>query len=160
MQQKNRVHHFLSSHFPASGAVRRCAALLVAAVVSGFAIWLTSGCEEKKDWSEYPGQATVATTRDDLNIVGTWSLTGAGHTWYIHFAADRNWKITDDAAGHVRRVYGTYTLKGSSLRGPMNNPGTGTGEIAASFSGNRIDLDFIEHWHTPHKQVKYSGRKL
>ncbi len=163
MQKKNNPGHFLLFFPPNSKKSRRWTVLLISAMLLGATGWLTTGCEEKKDWSEFAGASTSTgggEARNNADIAGTWSLTNTEHTWYIHFAADGNWKITNDAADTVRRVYGTYKLSGSKLQGPMNNPGTGTGEIVATFKGNRIDLQFIEHWHTPHKKVNYSGKKL
>lgn len=94
-------------------------------------------------------------------LPGTWHLAGAdGSSWYIHFGEDGNWKITNDAAGAERRVYGTYSASGSSYKGDMNNPGVGTGTISGNILNDKeIDLDFCEHWHTPYKHVAYKGTK-
>ncbi len=106
--------------------------------------------------SESSSSSPAATSAD---IVGTWALTGAGKTWYGHFAADGSWKITNDKAGHERRVYGTYTAKNGSFSGPMVNPGTGEGDIQGTYSGTSMELDFTEYWHTPHKVIRYNGTK-
>jgi hypothetical protein len=62
--------------------------------------------------------------------------------------------------GSGRRAFGTYTVSGNTARGPMQNPGTGTGEIVATVSGSTMALDFIEHWHTPYKTLKFTGVKI
>lgn len=93
------------------------------------------------------------------SIVGTWSLSSDGFTWYIHFNEDGTWKITNDKAGTQRRVYGTYSFDGESFKGNMTNPGTGTGEISGNISGDAISLDFCEFWHTPYKHVPYDGMR-
>lgn len=97
---------------------------------------------------------------NSASLVGTWSLRNGGSTWYIHFGSDNNWKITDDAAGQARRVFGTYSVSGNSFSGPMQNPGTGKGEIRGTVDGSSMTLDFIEHWHTPYKHVPYVGTKI
>lgn len=94
------------------------------------------------------------------NVVGAWSLTNGGSTWYIIFGKDGNWTIADNADGSARRVYGTYTVGGNNVSGPMTNPGVGTGEIKATVNGDSITLNFIEHWHTPYKTVPYTGKRL
>lgn len=94
------------------------------------------------------------------SVVGTWSLTNSGGTWYILFAADGTYKICDAADGSQQRVSGNYTVSGNNVTGSMTNPGVGTGEIKATIDGDAIVLDFIEHWHTPYKVVRYTGNKL
>ena len=42
----------------------------------------------------------------------------------------------------------------------MVNPGTGTGEIVATLSGDTLSLDFVEYWHNPYKHVPYTGAKI
>lgn len=101
-----------------------------------------------------------STTASNADIVGTWSLSNGPNTWYIHFASDNTWKITDDQLGTVRRVYGTYTTDGNKFSGPMVNPGVGTGNISGNIDGDLISLDFVEYWHTPAKHVPYTGEKL
>ncbi len=97
---------------------------------------------------------------DDADVVGTWSLSGSEGAWYITFDQDSTWQISDYADGTGQRAYGTYSVSGNSVEGPMTNPGTGTGEIAATVDGDAIELDFIEYWHTPYKVVHYSGTRL
>lgn len=95
-------------------------------------------------------------------IVGSWRLVSDdGAAWYAHFDENGNWKITDDAEGAARRVYGTYTCNGSSFAGPMVNPGVGEGKIEGTLdTSSTLSLDFIEYWHTPAKHVPYTGTKL
>jgi hypothetical protein len=125
--------------------------LFFMALISIAALSLGTGCEGGSSGGGGGGNAKA---------VGTWSLTNAGHTWYILFAEDGTWKISNTPDGSRQRVFGTYTVSGNSVRGPMTNPGTGTGEIKATIDGDFIVLDFIEHWHTPYKVIRYSGNKL
>ena len=99
---------------------------------------------------------------NNSKFVGTWALgQGGGTDWYIHFGADNSWNISNNADGSGRRVFGTYTVSGNTARGPMQNPGTGVGEIVAVLeSDTTLGLDFIEHWHTPHKVIHYNSSKL
>lgn len=122
--------------------------LLVAAVACG----LLAGCEG--------GGSGGGGDEAGGDVVGTWSLTHAGSTWFITFNPDMTWRISNNADGSGQRVYGNYTVDGSTVRGPMVNPGVGTGEIVATVDGNAITLDFIEHWHTPYKVVPYTGSRL
>ena len=102
-----------------------------------------------------------ASSDNSSAIVGTWRLVSdTGSAWYAHFYKDGNWKISDDAEGNARRVYGTYTCKGVSFSGPMVNPGVGNGKIEGTFEDNSMTMDFIEYWHTPAKHVPYTGSKI
>ena len=116
---------------------------------------LVSGCESGGGSSGGGGGGG-----GNSSVVGTWSLSNSGGTWYILFAQDGSWKISDTADGSQRRVYGNYTTSGNKVGGSMTNPGVGTGAIAATIDGKNISLDFIEHWHTPYKTVRYNGSKL
>lgn len=95
-------------------------------------------------------------------FTGTWKLTATadGFVWYAHFNANGSWRISNNSDGSQQRVNGSYKTNGNQLTGNMVNPNVGTGEIKASISGGRMTLDFIEHWHTPHKTVHYTGSKL
>lgn len=127
-----------------SRPLRHCGVVLLVAAA------LVSGCESGGGDGGSGGGS----------VVGTWSLTNGGSTWFILFAEDGSWLISDTADGSRRRVYGSYTVDGDAVRGSMTNPGVGTGEIAATISGDSISLDFIEHWHTPYKHVAYTGTRL
>lgn len=155
--QTSTSHAILPTRFqPASAgqarvSLRRLAQKLLGAAVvavSVASLTLVGGCEGS---SSGGGKA---------DVVGTWSLTNGGSTWYILFASDNTWKISDTADGSKRRVFGTYTVSGDTVTGDMQNPGVGTGQIKATLSGDSIALDFIEHWHTPYKVVPYTGSRL
>ena len=97
----------------------------------------------------------------DSQFVGTWLLSGGETPWYMHFREDGTWNITTEKSGAGQKVYGTYSVSGSTARGPMTNPRVGVGEIVATMTGkDSFDLDFIEHWHSPYKHVPYKGTKL
>lgn len=127
--------------------------LLGTVLASILILGLVSGCENSGGGDSGGGGG-------DSSVVGTWSLTNSGGTWYILFASNGSYKISDKADGSQQRVYGNYSVSGNKVTGSMTNPGVGTGEIAATISGNAIVLDFIEHWHTPYKVVRYTGNKL
>ena len=107
--------------------------------------------------SETPAAESGHTASND--IVGTWTLSGEGKTWYGTFSKNGSWIISDDKAGAKVRVYGTYSASHGSFSGPMTNPGVGTGKIAGTYSGNSMTLHFTEYWHTPAKTVTYSGTR-
>ncbi len=99
------------------------------------------------------------------SIAGTWKLTaiseGESGYWFVHFADDGSWRITDDAEGKERtRAKGDYTTSGDSFKGSMVNPGVGDGEIEGKVTNGAMTFDFIEHWHSPYKHNVYSGEKL
>ena len=99
------------------------------------------------------------------SIAGTWKLTaiseGESGYWFVHFADDGSWRITDDAEGKERtRAKGDYTTSGDSFKGSMVNPGVGDGEIECEITNGAMTFDFIEHWHSPYKHNVYSGVKL
>ncbi len=133
-------------------ALRTCGVAILAAAA------LISGCES--GGGDGDGGNGGGGGSGGGAAVGTWSLTNGGSTWYILFAADGSWLISDTADGSSRRVFGSYTMSGDSISGSMTNPGVGSGEIAATISGDSISLDFIEHWHTPYKHVPYTGTRL
>lgn len=95
-------------------------------------------------------------------FVGTWALTPAagGAPWYALFYPDGTWRIADDSAGSQIRVYGSYQTNGNQLTGNMVNPNVGKGAISASITDGIMTLDFTEHWHDPHKTVRYTGTKF
>lgn len=95
-------------------------------------------------------------------FIGTWKLTSSedGSFWYALFYNDGTWRIADNADGSQIRVYGSYRSSGNQLNGDMVNPNVGKGAINASISGGTMSLDFVEHWHTPYKTVRYTGSKL
>jgi hypothetical protein len=101
---------------------------------------------------------------DSSGFVGHWVIldqTFAGaQPWYVHFRDDGTWNFSDNADGsEPSGTYG-YTIEGSTLVGPFENPGVGEGRIEATVDGDRIRIDFIEYWHTPHKVVPYAGTRM
>ena len=151
-QSRNSVHavSILGTFASRLGrSLRQCGAVLLVAAA------LFSGCESGGGDGGGGGGGNGGGS-----VAGTWSLTNGGSTWYILFASDGSWLISDTPDGGSRRVYGSYTVDGDSVRGSMTNPGVGTGEIAATISGDSISLDFIEHWHTPYKHVPDTGTRL
>lgn len=128
------------------------------------ALTLFSACDDDKDgalrWHSGGNSSGSSASSHNADIVGTWSLSNAETTWYIHFAKDGTWFISDDKNGNARRVHGTYTTDGKTFSGPMVNPHVGTGSISGKIDGDLISLDFVEDWHTPSKHVAYTGEKL
>ena len=105
--------------------------------------------------------AAKSSQKKSNTLVGTWFLqekSGTG-SWYAIFASDGTWVIKDKPSDSRTRVHGTYTVSGNKFSGPMTNPGVGTGQISGTFSGNSMDFTFVEHWHTPHKTILYTGSK-
>ncbi|MBR6020953.1 MAG: hypothetical protein IK066_00880 [Kiritimatiellae bacterium] len=128
-----------------------------------------SGCEhdpvgERNGSSSSSSESSASASSAAVSssaIVGSWRLvSGDGAAWYAHFDENGNWKITDDAEGTARRVYGTYTFDGTKFSGPMVNPHVGEGKIEGTLEDGSMTLDFVEYWHTPAKHVPYSGTKL
>jgi len=127
---------------------------------------LAAGCEDEKETRPWYGAGPSAGAAEpsgeaelDASLFGTWSLSNGGDVWYVHFFKDGTWKITDDRAGAVERVHGSYSTNAAAFSGNMVNPGVGTGEINGFHNGNAIRLNFIEHWHTPYKTVVYEGSR-
>lgn len=123
---------------------------------------LAGGCGEGgPDGDDGDGDAPDG-DGDNSAFVGTWALRDAAGAlkWYILFNADNTWLISDTADGSARRVFGTYVVEGNRASGPMVNPGTGEGEIAATLAGSTLNLDFVEFWHSPPKHIPYTGTKL
>ena len=54
---------------------------------------------------------------------------------------------------------GSYSVSDNGrLNGNMINPGTGSGAIYANVdSAGTMAFDFEEHWHTPHKTLRFTG---
>ncbi len=134
--------------------------IITAALIS--ATLFIVGCESDSNGSFNSGSqdGNSQTTNISGDIVGSWDLTATdGSKFYIHFASNGSFEITDDSAGNVKHITGNYTASGDSFKGNMNNPGVGTGEINGTVSGNTLSLNFIEHWHTPYKTIVFSGVK-
>ena len=130
-----------------------CGCELVSNDDSGAALAAASGGAAASSGGSAPANAG--------SLVGTWLLkekSGSG-SWYVIFAADGTWVIKDTPSAARNRVYGTYKVSGNKFSGPMTNPGVGTGQISGTFSGNSMDFTFVEHWHTPHKTILYTGSK-
>lgn len=84
------------------------------------------------------------------SLVGTWGAGGDGRTV---FSSDGTWAEYDDAALTHRHLGGTYTQSGNTFSGSGSNPGVGDLDIEGTISddGNTVQMDFIEHWHSPYK---------
>ena len=84
------------------------------------------------------------------SAVGTWSGGGDGRTV---FSSDGTWAEYNDAGLTARHLGGTYTQSGNSVSGTGSNPGVGDLDIEGTVSddGKTMQLDFIEHWHSPYK---------
>ena len=145
--------------------------ILPAVLLSTLAIFVVS-CEDGGNnpyTAKFAGETTpsVATATPaspsgnvaSSSIVGTWTLTGDGTTWYATFSDNKSWIISDDKAGAKVRVYGTYSVSNGNFSGPMTNPGIGTGKIEGSYSANVMTLYFTEYWHDPAKTVHYKGSR-
>lgn len=98
------------------------------------------------------------------SVVGQWAVISqedGGQTWW-QFTSDGNFAMYDNADFTAKHLGGTYVQKGDKVTGPFTNPGVGTGEIDATVinDGKTLQLDFIEHWHSPYKHVPLVGTKL
>ena len=161
------VHMKKTILFPIETA--RVATLLPCLVLLSASVFF-SGCEAdstgvyfNQDQGETPPaeQDDPSQPTNQFGPIGSWQLSDAdGSIWFIHFADNGTWKITNDAAGNEHRVHGSFKIKGTGFIGDMINPGTGTGEIKGSWQSNTMKLDFIEHWHTPYKTIHYKGSRL
>jgi hypothetical protein len=138
--------------------------------IGGWLLWaagallvlaLSAGCEHDKPGGGNGGGGTAGGGAGGTSITGSWKLVSdGGSAWYAHFSGDGTWKITDDAAGNARRVYGTYSCSGNRFSGPMVNPGVGEGKIEGTWEDGEMTMDFVEYWHTPAKHVPYTGTKM
>jgi len=101
------------------------------------------------------------------SVVGTWAMnegttaTGNYVSWWV-FNADGTCNMYDDAGLTAKHLYGTYSQDGNKVTGPFTNPGVGDGELDCTLGddGKSMQMDFIEHWHSPYKHVPYTGTKL
>lgn len=100
------------------------------------------------------------------SVVGTWEMnegsadTGANVSWWV-FNADGTMTMYDNAGLTAKHISGTFTQDGNKVTGPFRNPGVGDGELDCTLSddGKTMQMDFIEHWHSPYKHVPYFGTK-
>lgn len=127
--------------------------LLIAASVV-----LAAGCEHS---SSGPHSSSTPAASTSSDIVGTWKLVEGSSTsgWYAFFEAGGAWYIKDTLSSANKHVYGTYSAKKGSFSGSMVNPGVGTGEINGTYAGDTMTFNFVEHWHSPHKTIVYSGTR-
>ncbi len=140
---------------------------LSVAFIGLLSLGIIVGCEHEAQKSDVLGTNNTKPTKPTTtapstnNFVGTWRLTSNTDAafWFALFDKDGTWKISDNADGSGKRVYGSYSVKGTNLNGNMTNPGVGTGSIAATISSDVMTFDFIEHWHNPYKTIRYTGSK-
>ena len=142
---------------------------LTVAFIGLISLGIIAGCEHDAPKSDPFGTnntktptTTTTTTPSSSNFVGTWKLTSTtdGASWFAIFNNNGTWKISDNANGSGQRVYGSYSTNGANLSGNMINPGVGTGNIVATIYKGVMTFDFVEHWHTPYKTIRYTGSKL
>ncbi len=101
------------------------------------------------------------------SVVGTWSFndapdgSGGWNSWWV-FQPDGRFIMYDDPGLKAFHLDGTYQQDGLKVTGDFVNPRVGTGEIDATLNaqGTRMELDFIEHWHTPYKHVPLYGTRV
>ena len=98
------------------------------------------------------------------SVVGRWGMVSqedGGQTWW-QFNEDGTFTMFNDEGFSSPHLRGTYTQDGNKVTGPFHNPNVGDGDIDATLSedGNALNLDFIEHWHSPSKHVLLIGLRL
>jgi hypothetical protein len=130
--------------------VRGCGLLGMAVAA---ALWFGTGCEQDGGGDS-----------DNSAFVGTWLVTkyddSPSSSYYV-FNQDGTFYKTRSGEPpngnvHLRGVYG---VDGGTLKGSFTNPGVGSGEIVATIKNGTMEIDFIEHWHTPYKHVRCVGVK-
>ena len=98
------------------------------------------------------------------SVVGTWNAQfddGGGTVFWV-FDEDGSWDWFDDAALQARHLGGSYTQNGNAITGDCVNPGVGNCNIEVTIGGDgqTLDIDFIEHWHSPSKHVGITGTRI
>lgn len=101
------------------------------------------------------------------SVVGKWAVyegttpSGAPIQWW-QFNEDGTFAYYNNPEFTSKHLGGTYSQDGNKVTGPFTNPGVGDGEIEAVVSddGKSLQIDFIEHWHTPYKHVPLNGVKI
>jgi len=97
-------------------------------------------------------------------FVGTWLVTKHDDpptTSYYVFNQDGSFykmRAGEGLNGDLH-LSGTFSVDSGALKGNFTNPGVGTGEIVATIKNGIMEMDFIEHWHTPYKHVPCTGVK-
>ena len=127
------------------------------AALAGFALLALSGCD---DGGGGDGGGTSS-------VVGKWelyegtSVSGAPAEWW-QFNEDGTFAYFNNSDFTSKHLGGTYSQDGKKVTGTFTNPGVGEGEIDVTLSddGKTMQLDFIEHWHSPYKHVAWTGVKL
>lgn len=139
----------------------RATTIVRTALASVFFASVFTACELDGKHDGQPFHFSSSSLSSESILPGTWYLEAEdGSSWYIHFGEDGNWKITDDAEGTARRVFGSFSTSGDEYSGDMTNPRVGDGTISGKvLSETTLDLDFCEHWHSPYKHIIYSGTK-
>jgi hypothetical protein len=99
------------------------------------------------------------------NVVGNWELrqsSGGDNVSWWKFNSDGTMGSYDDPGLNALHFSGTYKQSGNKVTGSFTNPGVGEGEIDCTVSadGTTMEMDFIEHWHSPYKHVPYSGTRM
>lgn len=127
------------------------------AVLAAGAIAVSTGCDSGGDDDGGGGGGGGS-------VVGRYEMVwqdGGGTTWW-QFNEDGTYAYYNDAGFNSKHISGTYSQDGNRITGPFENPGVGSGEIDAILSddGKSLQIDFIEHWHSPYKHVPLAGTRI
>ncbi len=101
---------------------------------------------------------------DGSAAAGTWQFR-SGETgtisWWV-FKDDGSFVTYDNEQLTAAHIRGTFSQDGNTISGAFVNGSVGNGEISGTIAddGKTMQIDFIEHWHTPYKHVPYSATKL
>jgi hypothetical protein len=96
-------------------------------------------------------------------FVGSWAVSdAAGATiGYLFIGADGSFVWADVPDIESPHFSGTGSVVDGTFLGPFTNPGVGDGDLICKIDANGVmNMDFVEHWHTPDKIVQYTAVKF
>ena len=132
------------------------------AILMSLLMFSFCGCND--DDGDSSSSSSTTTTTTSSSYIGSWAMhendSNGAIAFYIHFNSDKTFTISRNADKSDQIIYGTYSLSGSALEGPMVNPGVGDGKIVCSMSNSVISMDFIEYWHDPAKHLAFVCNKI
>lgn len=124
------------------------------------AMFIMAGCSS--GGSSSGGTSNTSTPNPGSEFVGSWEMSDSSGvvTFYLYIDSNNTFVVADVPDKTHEHFSGTWSVSNGTFRGPFTNPGVGTGDLVCTVANGVMNMDFIEHWHSPDKHVPYTGRKF
>jgi hypothetical protein len=126
------------------------------------AMFIMAGCSGGGGGSSSGGASNTGSPNPGSEFVGSWEMSDSsgGVTFYLYVDSNNTFVVADVPDKTHEHFSGTWSVSNGTFRAPFTNPGVGTGDLVCTITNGVMNMDFIEHWHSPDKHVPYTGRKF